>query len=169
MNKNRRSNNHQAVQMVTMMTVGLCLLASSARAVEVLSAAELSSHCAFLASEPDSADGQYCIRYIQGFIDGAVATDARVMLAADEEREESFLERAARTRVPSRTDHLRAAQLAGFCLGDPLPLLDVVNVVVEDLEAVGLQAGAELSARDVVYSSLREHYSCEISEEAPQA
>ena len=135
---------------------------SAARAVEVLSVHELVSHCERLDAEPTGADAQYCIRYIQGFIDGAVATDVRVMLNAEARADsgESFTERAMRTRLPSRADRVRAARLAGFCLGDPLPLRDVVNKVVADLVKLDFGETAESPARESVYGSLREHYPC---------
>jgi hypothetical protein len=134
----------------------------SAHAVEILSAQELASHCVLLESDPEGIDGQFCIRYIQGFIDGAVATDARVMLNAESRLrgDESFSERAKRTRAPSRTDRFRAAELAGFCLGDPLPLRNVVNVVVADLAALSGQ-GTARPAMEVVYASLLKHYPCQ--------
>tara|TARA_R110001599_G_scaffold325504_1_gene537706 strand:- start:76683 stop:77192 length:510 start_codon:yes stop_codon:yes gene_type:complete len=133
------------------------------RAVEVLSAEELASHCVLLKSDPDGADAQYCIRYIQGFIDGAIATDVNVMLNAETgpADNESFSERAKRTRAPSRAEQFRAAQLAGFCLGEPLPLRDVVDVVVADLHLLAGSAGLGESAMEVVYASLQQHYPCE--------
>ena len=96
---------------------------STVNALEVLTAKELASHCALLSSQPQGVDGQYCTRYIQGFIDGAIATDARVMLNAENaiSGNETFAERATRTRMPGSVDRSRAAKLAGFCLGDPLP------------------------------------------------
>ena len=53
---------------------------NNARAVESLSSAELESHCAHYRMDPDGKDGIFCVRYIQGFIDGAGATDERVTL-----------------------------------------------------------------------------------------
>ncbi len=131
------------------------------RAVEVLSAQELASHCEALPDAGDSADGQYCIRYIQGFIDGAVATDARVVmnLEAEHTSKETFSERAIRTRAPSRGMYERASGYAEFCLGDPVLLREVVNKVVADLDKRASVA-PELTARDVVYASLRKHYPC---------
>ncbi len=139
----------------------LVLWSNLARAVEVLSAGELASHCQYVAEAPESADGEYCIRYIQGFMDGAVATDARVMLnaEAEAERSEGFTERAMRTRAPTRADMFRAARLAGFCVGDPLPLRNVVDVVVADLNDLDTER-ASVPAREVVYASLRAHYPC---------
>lgn len=146
----------------------LCLLGVAALflppqhagAVEVLSAQELALHCEALPDASDSTDGQYCIRYIQGFIDGAVATDVRVMvnLDADYARKETFSERAIRTRGRA-DDTQRAAVYAEFCLGDPVPLLDVVQKIVADL-ADRERLDADEAARNAVYASLRKHYPC---------
>ncbi len=157
----------KTAMMATFMCACLVLMqlftVPAAKAVEVLSAQELSSHCALLISDPEGVDGQYCIRYIQGFIDGAVATDVRVMLNVEDTlgREETFSERAMRTRVPSLADRYRAASLAGFCLGDPLPLRAVVDAVVADLTAMLEKQSQDVPAMDVVYASLRQHYPCE--------
>jgi hypothetical protein len=134
----------------------------AAKALEVLTAQELASHCARLSAEPEGVDGQYCTRYIQGFIDGAIATDARVMLNAEStvSSSETFTERAMRTRMPSRADRSRAADLAGFCLGDPLPVRDVVDVVVADLAAQKGSAANDEPAMEVVYNSLLKNYPC---------
>lgn len=142
--------------------LGALTLAPVTRAVEVLTVHELVSHCALMETEPKGADAQYCIRYIQGFIDGAVATDARVMLNTEAvvKSEESFSDRAIRIRAPSRTDRSRAATLAEFCLGDPLPLRGVVDRVVVDLVRLDIGDSAGSPAREIVYRSLREHYPC---------
>ena len=142
--------------------IALLVTAPAGNAVEVLTVHELVVHCEVMDQEPEGADAQYCIRYIQGFIDGAVATDVRVMLNADVpvSKSESFSERAKRIRAPTRTDQFRASQLAGFCLGDPLPLRDVVERPVEDLAALDMDAEADSPARDAVYASLRTHYPC---------
>lgn len=59
-------------------TLIISIAASSAWAVEALSTEELKLHCAVYDEDPEGTDGVFCIRYIQGFIDGAVATDQRV-------------------------------------------------------------------------------------------
>ena len=59
--------------------MGALLLAPSAWAVEALTTAELISHCDKYHDDTATEDRIFCIRYIQGFIDGAVATDERVM------------------------------------------------------------------------------------------
>ena len=136
--------------------------ASNARAIEVLSAKELAQHCEAFPEASTSPDGEYCIRYIQGFIDGAIATDVRVMINIESEskRSETIKERALRTRLPSRSDRRRASGYAEFCLGDPVPLVEVVTKVVNDLNSSLEGDEAVGSARDSVYRTLRQQYPC---------
>jgi len=127
------------------------------QAVERLTAQELILHCKAFPAQTDSIDGQYCIRYIQGFVDGAVATDARVLLnvEAEHNHKESYSDRAIRTR----TARSRAAIYAEFCLGDPVPLREVVEKVVNDLNQ-RKHTGEGLAAGTAVYASLRKNYPC---------
>lgn len=139
--------------------------ASDALAVEALSTEELISHCAVYEQDPEGEDGIFCVRYIQGFIDGAVVTDERVTynVANEYDRDETFTERAIRTRLGSRIDRYGPSYYAEFCLGDPVPLADVVEVVIADLLALEDLQGREL-ARDVVYATLRREYPCNTDE-----
>jgi hypothetical protein len=138
------------------------LLAPSAWAVEALTTAELVSHCDKYHDEAATEDRTFCIRYIQGFIDGAVATDDRVMnsVTGEYQREETFSERAMRTRLGSRLERFGATSYAGYCLGDPVPLQEVVEHVVADSGDPKLTAAHPL-ARELVYATLRTHYPCE--------
>lgn len=135
---------------------------SKVQALEALTTQELASYCANLSHDPQGADGQYCVRYIQGFIDGAIATDARVMLNTEKAAttKETFAERAMRTRMPGHADLSRAAKLVGFCLNDPLPLNDVVKMVVEDLKVQQNQTLKNELAMEAVYKSLIKNYPC---------
>ena len=153
-------------QLVAVFAIFLTAFAcNEAKSVEILTAEELASHCVAFPDDADSVDGQYCIRYIQGFIDGAVATDVRVMLNMEAEAgdNESFSERAIRTRVIDRTSQRRAAGYAEFCLGDPVPLEEVVTRIVADLDERMKSMDSPGTARDVVYESLRRNYPCEAS------
>lgn len=136
----------------------------SAIAMEAMSARELASLCQSLSRVPAGVDAQYCIRYIQGFIDGAAATDVSVMLEAQQPAKgsETFTERAMRTRALSRTESNRAAQLAGFCLGEQTVLADIVITVAADLQALDEDSAVDKAARDAVYHSLKQHYPCNL-------
>jgi hypothetical protein len=134
---------------------------ASVNAVEALSTEELRSHCEVYESDPGGTDGVFCVRYIQGFIDGAVVTDERVTynVADEADRQETFTERAARTRVGARLNLYGPSVYAEFCLGEPIPLRDVVTVIVTDLLDPQKVAGIS-RARDVVYNTLRQTYPC---------
>lgn len=164
--ENKESQLHNTAKNFLMVVCVLLMvqlmLVPTAKALEVLTTQELTSHCALLGTEPDGVDDQYCVRYIQGFIDGAIATDARVMLNAESalSSSEAFRERAMRTRRPVHADRSRAAGLAGFCLGDPLPLRDLVDVIVADLVAQQDSTAKNEPAMETVYNSLLKNYPC---------
>lgn len=141
--------------------LGAVFIAQCAWAVEKLSTTELMSHCDKYHDEQATEDRIFCVRYIQGFIDGAVATDERVTQNVVDEygEEESFSQRAARTRIGNRLARYGSSVYAEFCLGDPVPLREVVEHVVEDATNEDLVRSTPL-ARDLVYQTLRTHYPC---------
>jgi len=132
------------------------------QAVEKLSSEEFASHCIEYRQNPESSDGIFCVRYIQGFIDGAVATDERVTMNVVEEysKDETFTQRAIRTRLGSNLEYYGASYFAEFCLGEPVPLAEVVDHVVTRLEQLDFNPQVPL-ARDFVYQVLRDDYPCE--------
>ena len=153
--------------MKNIIAIGLVFLALTvvpqheASAVEPLSATELASHCKHFQSAPESVDGTFCVRYVQGFIDGAIATDERVTLNVAEEyhKEESFSERATRIRLGQRMESYGGSYYAEFCLGEPSPLAEVVARVAAGLEQ-NPPTSDTILARNVVYGTLRKHYPC---------
>ena len=147
--------------------LALCGAAFDAAAVEKLSTVELAEHCSHYESDPEGTDAVFCVRYVQGFIDGAVATDERVTLnvSAEYENESSFTERPIRTRSPSRRiASFGSTVYAEFCLGEPVQLAEVVEHVVRDLENRKVLE-EQLLARDAVYSVLRRDYPCETGDQ----
>lgn len=141
--------------------VALVLLSGRAESVEPLSTPELAEHCAYYHADREGKDAIFCVRYVQGFIDGAVATDARVLenVAAEFDEDESFSERAIRSRIGSRISRRGPTVYADFCLGEPDSLEEVVEKVVDDL-ANRKVLDKDLLARDAVFSTLRREYPC---------
>jgi SOS response regulatory protein OraA/RecX len=142
--------------------LALFLLAGRAGSVEPLSTPELAKHCAFYHEDPEGKDAIFCVRYVQGFIDGAVATDARVLenIATEFDNDETFAERAIRSRIGSRVNRRGPTVYADFCLGEPDSLEEVVEKVVSDL-ANRKVLDEDLLARDAVFSTLRREYPCD--------
>jgi hypothetical protein len=62
--------------------------------------------------------------------------------------------------LPQLAEYIGATEYAEYCLGDPVPLRDVVEHVVEDSQHENLVAANPL-ARDLVHSALRSHNPCE--------
>jgi hypothetical protein len=156
-----RSTEEKMTMRTLVLSIAAMLTAPTALAVEALSTAELMSHCDKYYDDQAQEDRVFCVRYIQGFIDGAVVTDERVTrnIVDEYSKGESFSERAARTRIGNRLERYGASVYAEYCLGDPVPLKEVVEHVVEDATDARRVAANPL-ARDLVYKTLREHYPC---------
>src|SRR5210317_1046423 len=112
--------------------IALLLFAEYAGSVEPLSTPELAEHCALYHEDREGKDAIFCVRYVQGFIDGAVATDARVLenIASEFEKDETFSERTIRSRIGARISRRGPTVYADFCLGEADSLEDVVEKVV---------------------------------------
>lgn len=142
--------------------LALMLPAERADSVEPLSTPELAEHCGHYYEDREGKDAIFCIRYVQGFIDGAVATDARVLenVATEFDKDETFSERAIRSRIGARIRMRGPTVYADFCLGEPDSLEDVVEKVVDDLASRKV-LDEDLLARDAVFSALERAYPCE--------
>ena len=141
----------------------LLLVTGGAQGVESLSTPELAAHCAYFEDDRESKDAIFCIRYVQGFVDGAIATDARVLenLATELDGDETYSERALRTRIGDRTSRGGPTVYAEFCLGEADSLEEVVQKVVDDLASRKVLE-KDLLARDAVFSTLRRAYPCDL-------
>jgi len=149
------------IKTLVISALAFLLLSDRAESVEPLSTPELAEHCAFYHDDREGEDAIFCVRYVQGFIDGAVATDARVLenVATEFDADETFGERAIRSRIGSRIKSRGPTVYADFCLGEPDSLEEVVEKVVADLESRKV-LDEDLLARDAVFSTLRREYPC---------
>lgn len=129
-------------------------------AVDALDAGDLQKHCGDFNVADGSDAAPVCVAYVTGFLDGAVVTDARVAenVANEFDADETFSERAIRTRVIRRLEVAGPTGYAEFCIGQPVPVSDVIGHVIAELDAQQSLEG--LAARDIVYDALRRHYPC---------
>jgi len=146
--------------LLCIIAVGGLSIGPGASAIEPLTALQLDEVCADAESKADGPEARLCVYYVKGFLDGAVATDGRVAenVASEIEEEESFTERAIRTRVGNRLKKFGPSVYAEFCVGQPDPIADVVLHVIEELDRYDSLEGVQ--AQTVVYDSLRRHYPC---------
>lgn len=146
--------------LIFVIAFGSLVAAPRAWTVEPLTATQLNQVCENYRDQADEPWSLLCIYYIKGFLDGAVATDRRVAenVAEEIEREESFTERAIRTRIGNRLDRFGPSYYAEFCVGQPDPITDVVRHVIDELSRYEDLEGVQ--AQTVVYDTLRRHYPC---------
>lgn len=130
-------------------------------AIEPLTAEELRTICANVDLSAEDSESRPCITYVKGFLDGAVATDSRVAenVASEFDGEQTFTERAIRTRIIDRMNRFGPSVYADFCVGQPDPIVDVVQHVIDELDRY--DDLSEVQAQSVVYASLLRHYPCD--------
>lgn len=134
--------------------LALCLLAPSSLAVDGLPLDTLIDDC--LAESRSPA----CEAYLQGFVDGAVATDPSVVQNVTDEisKSESLTQRALRTRIGGYMDRFGESYFAGFCIPAETDIDAVSERIISNLKAV---TATDISGRDFVYHQLKLHYPCE--------
>ena len=142
------------------LAAALLLAATPLHALNTMTAGELAQDCA----GQSGATTPTCVAFVRGFIDGALATDPRVAMNVERElsRDETFTERAYRTRLGQRMDRYGPSYFADFCIPTPVPLQDIVDQVVADLRQV---SDRNEPARELVYRTLRRGYPCEVPDD----
>lgn len=145
---------------ISMVAVSCLAAVPRASAVEPLTAMQLQQVCEDYRVDADDPWSLLCLYYVKGFLDGAVATDERVAenVAAEYEKDETFTERAIRTRIGNRLARFGPSVYAEFCVGQPDPIADVLLRVIEELDRYDDLEG--IQAQTVVYDTLRRHYPC---------
>ena len=136
----------------------LLLAAPSSRALENISVEKLAEYCQYLDPNADvQIASTYCLAYVHGFIDGAVATDPRVSenVAMEIERDK-LRDRAVRTRIKQRLERYGPSYFAGFCIPQPVPLQNIVDLIKAELKTDANSA----TARELVYNVVRKNYPC---------
>ena len=122
--------------------------------------AELASHCEHYPKDPNGADAIFCIRYIQGFIDGAIATDERVAqnVAAEHSQKKRSL-----------NEQLELAHRGSNVMARPTMLIlsrrtfAIKNSCAQDRPKISRKEkclASSFPARDAVYQILRKEYPC---------
>jgi len=125
-------------------------------AITTMTVEQLRAICAEDDNDPRQLDA--CGLYLRGFLDGAIATDERVVENVVRELEgASFGERAYRTRLGPRLEHYGPASFADLCIGQTVSLQQLREAVTT---ALGKPVTATDSAREFVYEQLHERFPC---------
>ena len=145
----------------------LCIFAlinlpTTALAITPMTTAQLIAQCDAYSSDASSAEASACIHYIQGFVAGAIATDERVSrnVVKQMSETEDYAQRYAEVRFGRQLEEFGPTYFAEFCVPEEVPLAEVVEKIVFDLQDPSFLRDQPL-ARDAVYRALRKDYACE--------
>lgn len=120
-----------------------------------LSSSELEQSCDAFLADPDSEAGAQCLAYVQGYL---TASDPARTTRYPGENDESFAERAARTRLGSLRMQRIEGTDAAYCVGENVPAVEVVREVVAYLrEASG---DCDLTDAQAVREALAYKFPC---------
>jgi hypothetical protein len=119
----------------------------------------LRSDCDQYLAAPDSPDGQRCMAYIQGLLDGVVMAGKPLTQAAapPAPENETFSERAYRTRLRERERNVPQPD-PGVCVADEVPTAEVVRQVISHIDENPPAAGD--NAATAVLAALRARFRC---------
>ena len=143
--------------MRTVLIALLLVTTSTAHALETISSTTLIAMC----QSKQETKLSSCKGYLTGFLDGAFATDPSVgeNIVREMQQEESFSERATRTRMGVAMERFGPSYYAGFCIG---PETTVANILQQLQHSPRQQARTiGQNARDFLYQFLRERYPCQ--------
>lgn len=150
------------------MAAGIFLFASVAPespifAEEWLSAGDLEASCDSFLAGSEGDDGDLCVAYLQGFLAGADTSQMAVSDASkDEEYDESFSERASRTRLGRlRLMKIRASRTGEYCIEDDVSALEIVDTVATFLKQH--PETVSMTDADAVRAALISSYPCDES------
>lgn len=99
-----------------------------------------------------------CERFIEGFLEGALLTDAAIMATIEKEQdsEPSFTDRAIKTRIGSRIE--QPTELAGFCLPEKYTVHAIAKKILAKIENPQVDSDVLGAA---TYTTLKTHYRCD--------
>ncbi|MFT4939009.1 MAG: hypothetical protein ACI88A_002041 [Paraglaciecola sp.] len=114
--------------------------------------------CQSLSDKLEEHADSACYVYIQGFLDGAVLTDSKIMQEIDKRSNMSeFSQRVIRNRLGMQRGSSPDTYLAEFCLAtEKASKQDILTVIriVQSSEAENIQPG------DLIYDAVRTSFPC---------
>ncbi|TNF07014.1 MAG: hypothetical protein EP323_03835 [Gammaproteobacteria bacterium] len=126
------------------------LLISKGRTMEAMTAEMLLSVCKDAGDQAAPAARHICHGYIRGYLD-AVGD-----LTLAQQADESFQQRALKTRARGQMMQDGVMVRSPYCLPEDLSVGDVVN----KLEREEATSGANVSAAELLSSALKKHFTC---------
>jgi uncharacterized membrane protein len=136
------------VLIITLIGFGITV---PAKAVETLLIDEMPSHCIHYVENSGSNVGFSSLRFVNNFIDGAVATDEHVI------KEHFWIDLAVQTDVGNRFNRYGSPFYAKFSLNAPVPLADMLYRLTTIIQNNPLKYSL-ISVRGLAYLTPSSHY-----------
>ena len=141
--------------------LGVCLLAVTLTIASAPASAwndYVVAACSGDAGSPEVSRAA-CHAYIEGFLDGALVTDAAIVdsVTAKQPATSGFYQRAYQTRVSSQRLNLPPTSLAHFCLPENESRAEVVEAIAAGLLG---RSDDDTPISDVLYGILKQKYPC---------
>lgn len=146
---------------VFILLIGGFVLSESAFALNWMSGQKLVDSCSAYQQNSNDEKSMFCASYVQGFLEGAEATDAIVEKTIRAEYQEdlsSYEKRAMKTRLGERRKRFGATSYAHYCIDPGVNIGQVINGVQQHLKAH--PDIRNLGARDILYAALISQFPC---------
>ncbi len=95
---------------------------------------ELHESCDAFVSQPNSPEGSSCLAFVQGFLIGAEHLNPAVDASGNIPGEETFAERAARTRLSTaQLQRIEGTTIAPYCIDESTPVAELLEAIRDHL------------------------------------
>lgn len=138
----------------------LAVVAGPVSAADRLTAAELEKRCRVFIESPAEPEGEVCIAFVQGFLAGLRTAEERQVTVLAERKEESFAERAARTRAGWLIQHFRSLQGNEYCVPADVSGAEALQRVTAYLAAYEDGRNSNRKPLELVHSALEQIFPC---------
>lgn len=137
------------------------ILSAGTYALETLDSQELLAQC----QSENAGEVAICTGYINGFLDGAFATDPGVVenVVTEMGKQETFSERAIRTRLGKTQERYGPSYYAGFCISADLSM-DTILAELREAARQDVSDTSQHNTRDYLYRLLQAKHPCPSSE-----
>lgn len=139
----------------------LLLATAPTSAMDWLSSAKLESSCDAFLNSSDDSEAALCLTFVQGFLAGAEAAHAQNPIGSRAKalKDETFSERATRTRLSTlQLMQVRSGKPA-YCLDETLSPVEIVETVAGYLDSH--EEVMTLTNTEAVYEALVHEFPCE--------
>lgn len=127
--------------------------------IQPLSAVDIEARCESFIGDPEGADSEACVAFMQGFLAGLDARSSTARSAA-ETAESSFAQRATRTRAAGQLQRFQTLQGDEYCIPAGVSGVEVIQRVTAYLGAFSDGQKKNKSSVELIHHALVQSWPC---------